>query len=97
MRPAAQDTEIPEKPGIGAVQGAIGTVMTGARSCLAGQEAGSKATVTFGSDGRVRGVQIAGPAAGTPAEACLRGALSGARVSAFAQPEFAVSITVRPP
>jgi hypothetical protein len=84
-------------PSLGAIQAAVGSVMPGARSCLAGQETGSKARVTFGSDGRVKNVGISGPAAGTPAEGCLRAALSAARVSPFSEPDFSMAFTVRPP
>jgi hypothetical protein len=88
---------LPERPSLGAVQGAIGSVMMGARSCLAGQDQGSQAQLTFGPDGRVRSVAISGPAAGTPAESCLRSALSAARVAPFSEPTFTASLTVRPP
>jgi len=99
MEPArASDQQaLPTRPSVGAIQGAIGSVMLGARSCLAGQESGSKATVIFGSDGRVKTVTVGGPAAGTPAEGCLRSALGGARVPPFADPDYTASFTVRPP
>jgi hypothetical protein len=84
-------------PSLGAIQAAVGSAMAAARSCLAGQDAGSKARVTFGSNGRVSAVDVSGPAAGTPAEACLRSALSAARVSPFSDPSYSVSLTVRPP
>jgi hypothetical protein len=86
-----------ERPSVGAVQAAVGSVMAGARSCLAGQEQGSKAQVTFGPNGRVQSVAVSGPAAGTPAETCLRSALSAARVEPFSDPSFTASLTVRPP
>jgi hypothetical protein len=94
---AAEKQTVPNRPSVGAIQGAVGSVMAGARSCLAGQETGSKATVTFGSDGHVKSVAVAGPAAGTPAEGCVRSALMGARVPAFSEPEYSASFTVRPP
>ena len=56
----------------------------------------SRATITFASDGSVQSVSISGGAAGKPAEACIRSALSRARVSPFAQPTFTASTTVRP-
>jgi hypothetical protein len=71
-------------------------VLGGARACVAGQDAPSSATVTFGSDGRVQSVGVSGPAAGTPAEACIKAALSKARVQPFARPSFTVSTPVRP-
>jgi hypothetical protein len=85
------------QPSLGAVQAAVGSVMSGARSCLAGQDSGSKATVIFGSSGRVTSVHISGPAAGTPAESCVRSALMGARVPPFSDPTFSASLTIRPP
>jgi hypothetical protein len=89
---------LPNHPSQGAILGAVGSVMLGARSCLAGQDEGSKVQVTFGSDGHVKAISVvSGPAAGTPAEGCLRSALMGARVSPFSEPEYAASITVRPP
>lgn len=93
----AEKQALPNRPSVGAIQGAVGSVMGGARSCLAGQETGSKATVTFGADGRVKSVSVAGPAAGTPAEGCVRSALMGARVPPFSEPEYSASFTVRPP
>lgn len=95
--PADKQAALPNRPSVGAIQGAVGSVMAGARSCLAGQDTGSKATVTFGADGHVKGVSVTGPAAGTPAEGCVRSALMGARVPAFSEPEYSASFTVRPP
>jgi hypothetical protein len=86
---------LPDHPSTGAVQAAVGTVMGTARACVAGQDAPSRATVSFGSDGRVRSVVVAGPAAGTSAEPCLRNALGGARVQPFARPSYSVNLTVR--
>lgn len=94
---APADEPTPNRPSVGLVQAAVGSVMMGARSCLAGQDSGSAATVTFGSDGRVRSVSISGPAAATPAEGCLKSALSGARVPPFTDPSYTLSLTVRPP
>jgi hypothetical protein len=97
MQPAELRPALPERPSAGAVSAAVAAVMNEARLCVAGQTEGSKAALSFGSDGRVSGVSVTGPAAGTPAEACIRAALSKARVTPFAQPSFAASITVRPP
>lgn len=87
---------VPLKPGIGAVQGAIGAVVPGARACLGPDEPVSHATIVFKSDGAVESVSVAGGAAGKPQEACIRAALSKARVAPFAQPTYAVSATIRP-
>jgi hypothetical protein len=94
---SAEEPGLPPQPSLGAVQAAVGSVMTGARSCLAGQDSGSKATVKFGATGRVISVVLSGPAAGTPAESCVRSALMGARVPPFSEPSFAASLTIRPP
>jgi hypothetical protein len=94
---APETPGLPPQPSLGAVQAAVGSVMTGARSCLAGQDSGSKATVKFAPTGQVASVAIAGPAAGTPAESCVRSALMGARVPPFSEPSFSASLTIRPP
>jgi len=95
--PTKKDESLPTEPSLGAVQGAIGAVMMGARSCLAGQDTGSKATIVFGSDGRAKSVTVGAPAAGGPAETCVRSALMAARVPPFSEPTFSASLTVRPP
>ena len=86
-----------ERPSTGAVQAAFGSVLTSARSCLAGQDSGPRATVTFdGATGRVKSVTLAGTGAGSPAESCVRSALMGARLPPFSEPTFTASVTVRP-
>jgi hypothetical protein len=87
---------MPDRPSVGAVQAAIGATLGRARRCLAGQLQPSRALLTFGSDGTVQSVSITGPAAGTPAEACAKAALSRARVAPFANPTFSVNTTLRP-
>ncbi|MBX3126760.1 MAG: hypothetical protein KF718_08575 [Polyangiaceae bacterium] len=96
LKPAAQPTDVPHKPSIGAANAAISAVLGSARACVAGHSEPSRATLTFGSDGRVTAVAVAGPAAGTGAEGCIRSALSKARVERFASPSFTMSVTVRP-
>ncbi len=96
MKPAATAGDLPDKPSTGAVQAAIGSVMGSARACVAGHDEASRATINFGSDGRVQSVAVSGKAAGTPAESCIRAALSKARVQPFARPSFGVGATVRP-
>ena len=66
------------------------------KSCVADQDEPSRASLTFGSDGHVRGVTVSGPAAGTPAEACIRTALQKATVAPFSRPTFVVGLTLRP-
>lgn len=94
--PAARTGGQPERPSIGAAQGAVGSVLGRARSCVAGQFVASKATVVFGSDGRVRDVIVTGPAQNTPAESCIASAMKGARVKPFTDESFSVRTTVRP-
>jgi hypothetical protein len=97
MSPAlGSGTGIPEKPSTGAVQAALGAVMSGARGCVAGQEEPSAADVVFGSDGRVQSVAVSGPAAGTPAAGCIETRLKKARVQPFAATSFSVRATIRP-
>ncbi len=94
--PAARPGALPERPSIGAAQGAIGAKLGPARACLAGTYQPSKASVVFGSDGRVRSVQVSGPAQGTPAEPCIIKAMSSARLQPFADESFTIRTTVRP-
>jgi hypothetical protein len=86
---------VPQKPSQGAVTGAIGAVLRGARECLGPDDPVSHATVVFGSDGNVQSVNVTGAAAGKPAEACIKGALSKAKVGPFAEPSYTTRITVR--
>lgn len=86
-----------ERPSTGAVSAALGPVLMSARSCVAGQDSGPRATVTFdGPTGRVKSVTLDSSAAGSPAESCIRSALMGARLPPFADPTFTASVTVRP-
>ncbi|MCU0691419.1 MAG: hypothetical protein MUF54_08460 [Polyangiaceae bacterium] len=87
---------IPEKPSQGALQGAVGAVMGDAKACVAGMSEPSRASVTFGSNGRVSGVAVSGPAASTAAAGCIKSALGRARVGPFKQPSVNVSVTIRP-
>lgn len=97
LRPAdSTGGELPGKPSTGAVQAALGSVMSGARRCVAGDEAASSAVVVFGSDGRVQHVTVTGPAAGKASGACIEAQLARARVQPFAAANFSVSATVRP-
>jgi hypothetical protein len=97
LRPAdSMGGAIPVKPSTGAVQAALGAVISGARRCVAGDEAASSAVVVFASDGRVESVTVHGPAAGKPSGACIQGQLSRARVQPFAATSFSINATVRP-
>ncbi|HEY3255039.1 MAG TPA: hypothetical protein VGJ91_13860 [Polyangiaceae bacterium] len=97
LRPAdSRGGELPAKPTSGAVQAALGAVLSGARHCVAGDDAPSSAVVVFGSDGRVQHVTVNGPAAGKSSATCIEAQLSRARVQPFAATNFSVNATVRP-
>jgi hypothetical protein len=89
--------DIPELPAQGAISGALGSPRAAARNCLAGHEAPSRATIVFASAGNVQSVTVTGPAAGTPAEACIKTAMSKTVVGAFKHATFSVSTTISPP
>lgn len=97
LRPAdSRGGELPAKPTTGAVQAALGAVMSGARHCVAGDDAPSRAVVVFGSDGRVQQVTVSGAAAGKSSASCIEAQLSRARVQPFGAASFSVNATVRP-
>ncbi len=87
---------VPLRPSTGAVRGALGAVTPGAKACLEADDPISHAMVTFQSDGSVQNVTVSGGAAGKPAEACIRAALSRARIPAFASATFSAPVTIRP-
>jgi len=89
--------DIPEAPPQGAIQGALGSMRGAARSCVAGQDSPSRATIVFASTGKVQSVSVSGPAAGTPAEGCIKSAFSKANVGAFQRSSFSVPTTITPP
>ncbi|MBX3187568.1 MAG: hypothetical protein KF819_11160 [Labilithrix sp.] len=86
---------VPQKPSQGAVTGALGAVLPGARACLGPDDPISRASITFGSAGNVQSVSVSGGAAGKPAEACIKGALMKAKLTPFAEPTYTANITVR--
>lgn len=86
---------VPQKPSQGAVAGAIGAVLPGARACLGPDDPISRASITFTSAGTVQSVSVSGGAAGKPAEGCIKAALSKARVAPFAEPSYTMPVTVR--
>ena len=101
LTPANNDTSqpqgnVPLKPSLGAIQGALGAAVPRARACLGPDDAVSHATVTFQSDGSVQKVGVSGGASGTAAEGCIRSALMKAHVPPFAQPTFSSPVTIRP-
>jgi len=101
VKPAAASSgatstgNVPTKPSQGAVTGAIGAVLPAARACLGPDDPISRASVVFSSDGSVQSVSVSGGAAGKPAEACIKGALSKAKVQPFAEASYTAPITIR--
>jgi hypothetical protein len=99
--PAAQTSNgsgagnVPQKPSQGAVTGALGAVLPGARSCLGPDDPISRASVVFSSSGTVQSVTVSGGAAGKPAEACIKGALTKAKLAPFAEATYTANITIR--
>jgi hypothetical protein len=86
---------VPQKPSQGAVTGAIGAVLPGARACLGPDDPVSRASITFTSAGAVQNVSVTGGAAGKPAEGCIKAALGKAKVAPFAEATYTANITVR--
>jgi len=93
--PQVAPGSVPTKPSVGAIHGALGAALPGARACVDPDDAISHAMVTFQSDGSVQSVSVSGGAAGKPAEACIRTALMKARVPPFASPTFSAPATIR--
>lgn len=92
---APRVANVPRKPSQGAVTGAIGAVLRGARACLGPDDPVSRASIVFGSDGTVQSVSVTGGAKGKPAEACIKSALMKAKLQPFAEPSYTANITVR--
>ena len=86
---------VPQKPSQGAVTGAIGAVLPGARACLGPDDAVSRASITFTSGGSVQAVSVSGGAAGKPSEGCIKAALGKAKLAPFAEATYTANITVR--
>jgi hypothetical protein len=92
----SKSSTVPEQPPQGSVQAAIGSVMGGAKGCVAGADDVSRAQITFSSSGTVSNVSVSGWAAGKGAAGCIKAALKGANVGAFSKPTYTVGITIRP-
>jgi len=86
---------VPQKPSQGALTGAIGAALPSARACLGPDDPVSRATITFTSNGAVQSVAVHGGALGTPAEGCIKNALSKAKISPFAEATYTTTVTVR--
>jgi|HubBroStandDraft_6_1064221.scaffolds.fasta_scaffold154461_2 hypothetical protein len=94
--PPSSTESLPLKPSLGSLQSALRSEMPAARACLDSDDAVSRATITFRSDGSVEGVAVAGGASGRQSEACVRATLSKTRVPPFTQATFVFQTTVRP-
>jgi hypothetical protein len=81
------------RPSQGAVVGAINSVLPAARACLGPDDAIRTGLVVFRSDGSVARIDLRGT---KPEDACVKDALSKARVAPFADDTFATRVTVRP-
>jgi len=78
---ASPTDNLPDKPDSMDVRSAINGKLSAANACVKGLEGPSNASVTFGPSGAVSGVVItSGPAKGTGAESCVKGAFSSAKV-----------------
>lgn len=98
-QPASEENRpknVPDQPPQGSVTAAVGSVMGGAKACVAGADDVSRATITFGSSGAVQSVSVAGWAAGKPAASCIQSALKGANVGPFSKPTYSFGVTIRP-
>jgi hypothetical protein len=91
-----KNQNIPEQPSQGSVQAAVGTVMGGAKGCVAGADDVSRANVTFSSGGAVSSVSVTGWAAAHGKSSCVQAALKGAKVGAFSKASYTVGVTIRP-
>jgi hypothetical protein len=49
----------------------------------------------FGSNGTVQSVSVTGAAAGTEVEACIKTALTKAKIQPFAEPSYTANVTIR--
>ncbi len=91
-----QGTPQNQHPSQAQIQMALGPVMPNARACLLPDDQPSRASVTFQSDGTVKGVSVTGYAAGKPQEACIKSALTRARSAAFLDATYTLPVTIRP-
>lgn len=93
---SARNQNIPQQPPQGSVAAAVGGSLPAAKGCVAGADAVSKATITFGSSGAVKGVSVSGWAAENGKSGCLKSAFQGVNVGAFSKPTYTFSVNVRP-
>lgn len=88
---------VPQRPSQGTLTSALGRVLGKAKACIGPDDPISRASVVFASAGTVSSVAVSGNAAGKPAEACIKSALSGAKLNTpFAEPTYTTTVTIRP-
>ena len=88
---------VPQKPSQGTLTSALGRVLGKAKSCIGPDDPISRASVVFASAGNVQSVNVSGHAAGKPAEACIKSAISQAKLNTpFAEPTYTTTVTIRP-
>ena len=88
---------VPQRPSQGTLTSALGRVLGKAKSCIGPDDPISRASVVFASAGTVSSVTVSGNAAGKPAEACIKTALSSAKLNTpFAEPTYTTTVTIRP-
>jgi hypothetical protein len=92
----AASPSVPETPAVGALQAAVHPLSPAARACVRDYTESSHANIVFLSSGRVGDVNVSGPAAGTPAERCIRSAFMRASVAPFRKASYVVGVSVRP-
>ncbi len=92
----AAPTNVPDLPPQGKVSSALSGGKSAAKGCIAGADEPSTASITFGSSGAVKSVDVSGWAAGKPAAACIKQAFQGANVGPFSKPSYRATATIRP-
>ena len=87
---------MPERPSGSAVTSTLTEVLPKVRKCVSGTDP-SRASISFGSDGKVHSVNVSGPAASDGAAVgCMKSAFAKAHVPPFSQSSYTAAVTVRP-
>lgn len=98
-QPASQEAgpkNLPDKPPQGSISAFVAGARSRAKSCVAGADDQSVATVIFGSSGQVQRVAVSGWAAGKPAASCIDSAMKSGKVEPFTKSSYPVTVVVRP-
>lgn len=95
VQSADERANVPQRPSQGAMTGALRPNISAASKCLGDDMGDSRATIVFESTGKAQSVSVSGPAAGTPAEACIVKALMKTKVGAFADATYSTPVTIR--